>query len=117
VSNPYRIALVTLGLLSLVDIASPLMTDGDYYPMAVALVCSAIGVASLVCVILVWRGATRAVLPLVTLRLVSAVTAVPALIVAEVPGGIRAFAAIFVLMTLVACATVVGDRDRQRVAA
>jgi hypothetical protein len=116
-TSRYRVALATLGVLSLVDVAGPLLTDGGHPPMSVALVGSAIGVASLACVLLAWRGAPRAVLPLVALRLVSAATALPAFFVADVSGVIRAFAAAFVLITLVAVATLVGHRDREAVAA
>ena len=74
-SRSYRAGLVILALLSLVDVAGPLLTDGETPPMAIALVGCALGVASLVCVVLAWRGVTRAVLPLVVLRLLSALSA------------------------------------------
>ncbi len=116
-SRSFRTGLVILGLLSLLDVAGPVMTDGDHPPMSIALVGSALGVASLVCVALAWQGKTRAVLPLAALRLLSALSAVPALFVSDVPQAIRGVAAALVLLTIVGVALVVGSRTRQSVAA
>jgi hypothetical protein len=116
-SRSYRTGLVILGVVSLLDLAGPLTTDGDHPPMLVALVGAAIGAASIVCVWLAWRGTTRAVLPLVVLRLLSALTALPAFFVDDVPSAIVALAAAFVLLSLAGVAMVVGSRDRQAVPA
>ncbi len=116
-SRSYRSGLVILGVLSLLDLAGPLLTDGDNPPMSIALVGSALGVASLVCVVLAWRGKTRAALPLAGLRLLSALTAVPAFFAPDVPAGIRALAAVLVLLTVMGVALVVGSRGRQVVTA
>lgn len=93
--------LAILGVLSVLDVAGPLMTDGHNPPMSVALVGSAIGLASLVCLAYVLRGARRAMLPLVILRVVSAATAVPAFLVADVSAPIRALAGGIIVLTLV----------------
>jgi hypothetical protein len=93
------------------------MTDGDNPPMSIAIVGSALGVASLVCVVLAWRGSNRAVLPLAVLRLLSALTAVPAFFVSDVPPAIRGLAAVLVILTLVGVALVVGARARRVVPA
>lgn len=116
-SRSYRTGLVILGVLSLLDVAGPLMTDGDHPPMSVALIGCALGLVSLACLWPAWRGSTRAVLPLVVLRLLSALSAAPAFFVADVPGAIRVLAAAIVLVTLGAVAMVVGARPRQAVAA
>jgi hypothetical protein len=116
-SRSFRAGLVVLGVLSLLDVAGPLMTNGDNPPMSVALVGAVLGVASLVLVVLVWRGAKRAVLPLIVLRLLSALSAAPAFFVGDVPSAIRGLAAAIVLLTLVGIALVVGSRDRQPVTA
>jgi hypothetical protein len=116
-SRSFRAGLGILGVLSLLDVAGPLLTDGDNPPMAVALVGALLGVASLVLVVLVWRGARRAVLPLVGLRLLSALSAAPAFFVGDVPGAIRGLAAAIVLLTLVGITLVVGARERQSVTA
>ncbi len=114
-SRSSRAGLVLLAALSLVDVAGPLMTDGDHPPMSVALVGSALGVASLVCLYLAWVGSRRAVLPLAALRLLSALTAAPAFFAADVPAAIRVLAGVIVLLTIVGIALVVGVPDAERV--
>ena len=116
-SRSFRTGLVILGVLSLLDVAGPLMTDGENPPMSVALIGTALGLLSLVCIYLAWRGSARAVLPLVALRLLSALTALPAFFVADVPAAIQALAALIVLLTVVAVALVIGSRGRQPVTA
>jgi hypothetical protein len=116
-SHSFRTGLVILGVLSLLDVAGPLMTDGDNPPMYVALIGSALGVASLVCVYLIWRRSSRPILPLAGLRLLSALTAVPAFFVSDVPGAIRVLGGVVVLLSLVGIALVVGARDRAPVSA
>lgn len=78
-SRSVRAGLVVLGALSLIDVATPLFTNGDAPPMPIALGLCALGLASLVLVVFAWRGARRVVLPLVVLRAVSALSALPAL--------------------------------------
>jgi hypothetical protein len=116
-SRSFHTGVVLLGVLSLVDVAGPLMTDGDNPPMSVALAGSALGLASLVCVYFAWRGASRAVLPLAGLRLLSALTAVPAFFAAGVPGAIRGLAGVIVLLSIVGIALVVGSRNGEPVQA
>lgn len=116
-SRSYRTGLVLLGILSVLDLAGPLTTDGDHPPMWVALVGAALGLASLVCVVAAWRGAHRAVLPLVVLRLVSALSAVPAFFADDVPAGIIALVALFIVATLTGVALVAGHRERAAVTA
>jgi hypothetical protein len=116
-SRSFRTGLVLLGVLSLLDVAGPLMTNGDDPPMSVALFGSVLGVASLFCVYLAWRGSGRAVLPLAGLRLLSALTALPAFFVGDVPPAIRALAGVIVLLSLVGVALIVGSRTRRAVSA
>jgi hypothetical protein len=116
-NRSYRTGLLLLGAVSVLDVLGPFASDGEHPPMSIALVCAVIGVASLVCLVAAWRGNRRAVLPLVALRLVSAVLVVPAFFVDDVPAGIVAFAASFVLVALVGVTLVAGSRDRTVVAA
>lgn len=76
-SRSVRIGLGVFAVISLLDLLLPLYTDGENPPMSVALISSAIGLASFVLVVSAWRGARRAVLPLL-LRILSAITALPA---------------------------------------
>ena len=77
-SRSLRAGLIVLGVLSVLDLLTPLVTDGEHPPMAIALGSAVIGLASLVLAVSAWRGAMRAVLPLVVLRALSAISAVPA---------------------------------------
>jgi uncharacterized membrane protein len=116
-SRSYRTGLVLLGLLSVLDLAGPLTTDGKHPPIYVALIGAVLGLASLVCVASAWRGSRRAVLPLVTLRLISALTAVPAFFADGVPSGIVALVVLFIALTLAGVALVSGSRSRMVVPA
>lgn len=116
-SRSFPTGLVILGVLSLLDVAGPLMTDGKNPPMSIALLGAALGAVSLACIALSWRGSTRAVLPLVVLRLLSALTAVPAFFVSGVSPAIRGLAAVLVLLTIVGVSLVVGSRSRRAVPA
>jgi hypothetical protein len=116
-TRPYRTGLVLLGVVSVLDVLGPLATDGEHPPMWIARIGAAIGLASLACIVAAWRGARRAVLPLVALRLGSASLAVPAFLVDDVPAGVVAFAAAFILCSLVGAALVAGSTGRQAVPA
>jgi hypothetical protein len=115
-STSARAGIVVLAVLSLIDLAGPLLTDGDHPPMSVALVGSALGLASLVCIGYVWRGATRAVVPLVALRVISALTALPAFFVGDVPAVAKLAAGAIVVLTLVGAALTLGGRRPVQVA-
>jgi hypothetical protein len=69
--------LVVLGLLSVVDLFGPLMTDGDHPPMAIAVGGSVVGLISLILLAFAWQGKRWALAPLITLRIASALLAVP----------------------------------------
>jgi hypothetical protein len=84
-SRTFRVGLVVLGVLSALDLFTPLLTDGEHPPMAVALAGSVIGLVGLVLLVPAWRGSARAAVALIALRLLSAVTAVPAFFADGVP--------------------------------
>ena len=98
-SRTFRAGLAVFGLLSLGDLAAPLLTDGEHPPMSIALIASALGLVSLVLVIAAWRGARRAVVPLIVLRVVSALSAVPAFFAGDVPAAAMVAAALVVVLT------------------
>lgn len=98
--------LSLLALLSLVDVSGPLLTDGEHPPMAIALVGSALGLASLALVWYAARGASRALAPLIGLRSVSALSAIPAFFVADVPAAAVGLAAAFLALTAAGVAMV-----------
>ena len=47
-SSTYRAGLVVLGVLSLGDLAAPLLTDGETPPLSIALIGAGLGLASLI---------------------------------------------------------------------
>jgi hypothetical protein len=100
----------------LLDVAGPLFTDGDHPPMSVALAGSVIGVLSLAALWYAAHGVRRAVACLAGLRLLSAVTAVPAVFVDGVPAAIVAFAVAFVVLTVLGVALILPAKPSPAVA-
>lgn len=107
-----RAGLAIFGLLSLGDVATPLITDGEHPPMAIALVAALIGLISLVLIAIVSRGSRKGVAPLVALRLLSAATALPAFFVSDVPVAAKTLAAVVVGLTSVGVALVLPTSRR-----
>jgi hypothetical protein len=111
-SNVYRAGLVVLGVLSLGDLAAPLLTDGETPPMSIALIGCALGLISLVLVVLAWRGRTPAAVGLVVVRLLSALTPVPAFIFTGVPLVPMILAGVFITLTVVGVGLVLAGLRR-----
>ena len=99
-SRTFRAGLIVFAVLSVGDLAGPLLTDGEHPPMSIALIGSALGLISLVLIALAWRGARRAVVPLIALRLVSGLSAVPAFFVGDVPAGALVAAGVTVVLAV-----------------
>ncbi|NIK58261.1 hypothetical protein [Kribbella shirazensis] len=97
----YRFGLVLLGLLALGDLATPLVTDGEHPPMSIAIGAAVIGLISVVLVVFAWRGKRWALAPLITLRLASALLAVPAFFESGVPTAAVLAAGVGVAATVV----------------
>jgi hypothetical protein len=95
-----KAGLVVLGLLSVADLFTPLMTDGEYPPMVIAVGSAVVGLISLVLVVLGWGGKRWVLAPLITLRLASALLAVPAFFASDVPAPAVAAAGIGVAATI-----------------
>jgi hypothetical protein len=100
-SRTHRAGLLVLGILSLLDLAGPAMTDGRHPPMAVAVAGSVIGAFSLMSMLYAWRGDRRALVTFVALRLLSAVITVPAFFISGVPAAATIAAAAIVVVTVV----------------
>ena len=109
-SRSLRAGLIVLGLLSVLDLLLPLLTDGEHPPMAIALVTAALGLASLILVVSAWRGARRALLPLAVLRALSAVSALPAIFEPGVPAPIVLTVGAGLLVTIAGIALVYATR-------
>ncbi len=111
-----RAGLAVLGVISLGDLAAPLITDGESPPMAVALVGSALGAISLLLVALAWRGRLAAALALVVVRVLSALTAVPAFLLPDIPLVPRILAGVFIVLTLTGVGLVLAGLRRPALA-
>jgi hypothetical protein len=96
----YRSGVVLLGILSVMDLAAPLYTDGQHPPMIIAIIGSALGLVSIVLAVFAWRGRTAAAVGLCVVRVLSALTAVPAFWVTGVPGPVVAVAGSFIVLTI-----------------
>ena len=97
----YRSGVVLLGILSVIDLAAPLYTDGQHPPMIIAVIGSVLGLVSIVLAVFAWRGRTAAAVGLCVVRVLSALTAVPAFWVTGVPGPVVAVAGSSIALTIV----------------
>ncbi len=93
--------LVVLAVLSLVDIVDLAVTDGEHPPYSIAIAGAVLGFGSLILVACTWRGRRWAVAPLVVLRSLSALSAVPAFVSGGVPTSAVVLAAAIVGLTIV----------------
>ena len=100
-SRRNRFGLVLLGLLAVADLFTPLMTDGDHPPMEIAIGGAVVGLISLVLVGFAWQGKRWALAPLITLRIASALLAVPAFFASDVPAAVVAAAGVGVAATVI----------------
>ena len=106
-SKGFTTGLVIAGLLALGDIATPLVGDGEHPPLAIGLVCAALGLVTAAALAAAWRRQSRgAVTAIIVTRLLSAVTAVPAFVADGVPAAATAAAAVGMIMTAVAVALI-----------
>ena len=96
-----RAGLTILGLLSLGDVATLPLTDGEHPPYPVAALATVLGIVSLVLVVQAFRDPLRSLSLLIGLRVLSAVTALPALFVDDVPTAAQAIAGAIVVLTAV----------------
>jgi hypothetical protein len=99
-SRRNRFGLVLLGLLAVADLFTPLMTDGQHPPMEIAIGAAVVGLISLVLVGFAWQGKRWALAPLITLRIASALLAVPAFFASDVPAPAVAAAGVGVAATV-----------------
>lgn len=67
-TRSYHIGLTLLAVLSALDLLTPLLTDGQHPPMAVAVGAAVLGLVSLFLVDVAWRGSRRALSALVVVR-------------------------------------------------
>ena len=108
----YRSGVVLLGVLSVIELTGPLTTDGQHPPMIIALIGSVLGLLSMVLAVLAWRGRTAAAVALCVLRVLSALTALPAFWVTGVPAPVVAVAGTSVMLTIIGVVLTLGGLRR-----
>jgi hypothetical protein len=94
-----RAGLVVLGLPSLADLATLPLTDGAHPPYPIAVLSTVVGVVSLALIVQALRAPSRPLSLLIGLRVLSAVTALPAFVVDGVPPAAQATAGTLVVLT------------------
>ncbi len=97
----YRSGVALLGVISVIGLTTALFTDGQHPPLIIAIIGAALDVIGIVLAVLAWRGRTGAAVGLCVVRVLSALTAVPAFYVGGVPGPIMAVAGTFIVFTIV----------------
>ena len=115
-SRVFHTGLIVLGLLSLVDLAGPLLTDGEHPPMVIALIGAGFGLVSIILVILAWPGRVAVAITLVVVRFLSALAAVPAFLEPGVPTGPMTAAGVGIGLTVVGAALVLAGLRRPALA-
>lgn len=100
VSLPTKIGFGLAGLLALGDVATPLLTDGEHPPMVVALLAAVLGVATFAAILPSWRRTPAALWTAIATRAVSALGALPAFLVDDVPSGAKVAAAVGLVLTV-----------------
>ena len=96
-----RVALVIFALLSLGDVTTLVLTDGETPPYAVAAVVAGLGLVSLVLTVRAFRHDDTPLWLLVGLRVLSALIAAPAFFASDVPAGAMVAAAGVIILTSV----------------
>jgi FtsH-binding integral membrane protein len=105
--------LVLAGVLALGDIVTPIFSDGEHPPIAIGIACAVLGLLTVAGIVLARRGSSRGgVVTIIVTRLLSAVTALPAFVVDDVPGAAKAAAAVGLIAT-VACVALIAPRLRR----
>jgi hypothetical protein len=112
--GPAGVGLWLLGFCSILDVAALALPDGESPPWSVAIAGAVLGVVSLVLVVRALRGA--GVRWLIALRILSALSAVPAFVATDVPVAAVAGAAVVVVLNVVGVLLVAGGSRRVEVA-
>lgn len=99
-----RSGLLLAILLALSDVPSAFITDGEHPPVFVAGVTTALGVVTLVGAALAWRGIRAGFTVTAVTRGLSALSALPALVVDDVPAVMRVFTVVIIALTAVSLA-------------
>ncbi|MEV0273710.1 hypothetical protein AB0H43_33475 [Hamadaea sp. NPDC050747] len=100
-----RTGLVLAMLLGLADLALP-FGDADFPPLPVAIASAVLGLITVVSAVYAWRGSRVATVTVVVTRVLSALSAVPAFFVPDVPAAARVAAGVICVLTITVVALV-----------
>src|SRR6185436_2608418 len=98
------LGLILAALLGLADLALPFGGDDNPVPLPVALTSAVLGLITIAAAVIGRRGNRAAVTTVVVTRVLSALGALPAFFVADVPAAARISAAVIIVSTLVVVA-------------
>jgi hypothetical protein len=107
-----KAGLIVAGVLAVLDVLLPVLSDGEHPPMSIALIALAIGVVTLIALVPAWRGSRAAGWVVVASRLLSVLGAVPAFFVGEVPPPALIVTGAAVVLTVVAVGLLVPGLTR-----
>jgi hypothetical protein len=112
------IGLAICALLGVIDIVSlgGLGAD-DGPPVAIVLLGAVLGVITLVGARMAWRGVPKGATAVIASRVISALTALPAFFVDDVPGWVGPFVAVFLVLTIAGVGLLVAALRRREFAA
>lgn len=110
-SLQYKIGLVLCALLGAFDVLSVAGAGAeDAPPTPVVVLGLILGLITLVGVFLAWRGARRGFIAVVVSRVLSALSAVPAFFVEDVPGWVPVAVGIGIVVTVIALGLLFSER-------
>jgi len=115
-STKYGLAICVLLAVSDIALLGTLGAD-DGPPVAVALVSAVLGVITLVGARMAWRGDRRGVITVIVSRAISALTGLPVFFEDDVPDWVPFFVGVFIVLTIVGVALLVGSLRRKEFSA
>ena len=104
-----------LGVLDIVGLAGIGADDGP--PVAIVVLDAVMGVITLVGARMAWRGDRRGAVAVIVSRAISALSALPAFFVDDVPDWVPPFVGVFLVLTLVGVGLLVASLRRQEFSA
>lgn len=110
-SLQYKIGLALCALLGVFDVLSVAGAGAEDAPPTPIVVLGVIlGLITLVGVFLAWRGAKKGFIAVVVSRVLSALSAVPAFFVEDVPGWVPVAVGIVIVITVIALGLLFSER-------
>ena len=110
-SLQYKIGLVLCALLGVSDVLSVAGAGAeDAPPIPIAVLSVILGLITLVGVFLAWRGAKKGFIAVVVSRVLSALSAVTAFFVEDVPGWVPVAVGIGIVITVIALGLLFSER-------